>query len=71
MQRKKPLSYSALQGRYKLSLATNSGKSKKNTISLELDKKLSGALGTEGYRLTATPTQITVKAATNAGPFRR
>lgn len=57
----------ALQEKYKLNLATNAGKGKKNTISLELDKKLSKDLGKEGYRLTATPTQVTVKAATAAG----
>lgn len=57
----------ALQEKYKLNLSTNAGKGKKNTISLELDKKLSKDLGKEGYRLTATPTQVTIKAATEAG----
>ena len=57
----------ALQEKYNLNLSTNAGKAKKNTISLELDKKLSKDLGREGYRLTVSPTQVTIKAATEAG----
>ncbi|PRY02911.1 hexosaminidase [Pontibacter ummariensis] len=59
----------ALQERYNMNLLTNSGKGKKNTISLELDKKLSKDLGGEGYRLTATPTQVAIQAATTAGIY--
>ena len=40
-----------------------------NCIALELDRSLETPLGKEGYRLSVTPTRITIRSATEAGLF--
>ena len=40
-----------------------------NGITLELDRSLETSLGKEGYRLSVTPTRITIRSATEAGLF--
>ncbi|QNE42043.1 beta-N-acetylhexosaminidase (plasmid) [Hymenobacter sp. NBH84] len=57
----------ALQERYTLRPTTTAGKARKGSISLEVSPKQAGALGSEGYRLSVTPQQVTVQAATAAG----
>ena len=51
---------------YELSLVSAA---ETNGIVLELDRSLEAQLGTEGYRLSVTPTRIAIRSATEAGLF--